>query len=369
MERNKLAGPWITEHERKVVADMMLNGWDNYYYVEKFEKEFAAWHGRKYALMTPCCTHAIHLILLALGIKEGDEVIVPDCTWTATAAPVTYQKAIPVFADINYDDWCLNLGSVERKITKKTRAIIVVDLFGNMPRMSELISLTEKYNLYLIEDSAEALGSKFKGIRAGKFGIAGVHSFHRTKTITTGEGGMLLIDDDKIFERAKFLRDHGRSDKIPYYTLEASPKYMPSNLQASLGYAQFQRIDELIEKKREIFYSYKEQLADIDDLTFNMESEDVFNGVWATTLVFGKKYKMKKLEAINQLAQLNIPSRPFFYPLSSLPAYEHYKTGSKEENPCSYDISDRAITLPCSYGLTKDEIVMISDGIKKILIK
>jgi perosamine synthetase len=369
MDKIELAGPWITDFERQVVADMMLNGWNNYHYVEKFEKEFAEWHNRKYALMTPCCTHAIHLILLSLGIKEGDEVIVPECTWTATAAPITYLKAIPVFADINYDDWCLNLESVEKKITKKTSAIIVVDLFGNMPRMNELLSLAKKYNIYLIEDAAEALGSKYKGIRAGKFGIAGVHSFHRTKTITTGEGGMLLIDDDKIFERAKFLRDHGRSSRIPYYTLEATPKYMPSNLQASLGYAQFQRIEELISKKREIFHGYKEQLADIEDLTFNMESDDVFNGVWATTLVFGKTHNMKKIDAINKLAQLNIPSRPFFYPLSSLPAYEHYKTGSKDENPNSYDISDRAITLSCSYNLTEDQIFTICEGIKKILIK
>ena len=171
MDQIQMAGPWITDLERNTVAEMMLNGWNNYQYVEKFEKEFAEWHNRKYALMTPCCTHAIHLLLLALGIKQGDEVIVPECTWTATAAPITYQFATPVFADINYDDWCLNIESVEKNITKKTKAIIVVDLFGNMPRMEELTSLAQKHNLYLIEDAAEALGSKYKGIRAGKFGI------------------------------------------------------------------------------------------------------------------------------------------------------------------------------------------------------
>jgi perosamine synthetase len=367
MEIIKMASPWITELERKTVADMMLNGWDNYTYVETFEEEFAKWHDRKYALMTPCCTHAIHLILLSLGIKEGDEVIVPECTWTATAAPITYQRAIPVFADINRDDWCLNLESVEKSITKRTKAIIVVDLFGNMPRMDELTTLAQKHNLHLIEDSAEALGSKYKGVRAGKFGAAGVHSFHRTKTITTGEGGMLLLDDTQIFERAKFLRDHGRSSTIPYYTLEATPKYMPTNLQASLGYAQFQRIDELIERKREILHSYKEQLADIEDLQFNMETDEVYNGVWATSLIFGKSHKITKLEAIDKLAKLDVPSRPFFYPLSSLPAYQHYKTGSLKKNPNAYDISDHGITLACSYGLTKDQITKICEGIKKIL--
>jgi perosamine synthetase len=369
MEPILMASPWITEKERETVAEMMLNGWNNYEYVEKFEKEFALWHNRKYALMTPCCTHAIHLILLSLGIKEGDEVIIPECTWTATAAPVTYQKATPVFADINYDDWCLNLESVEKKITVRTKAIIAVDLFGNMPKMNELTRLASKCNLFLIEDSAEALGSKYKGIRAGKFGVAGVHSFHRTKTLTTGEGGMLLIDDDKVFERSKFLRDHGRSNTIPYYTLEATPKYMPTNLQASLGYAQFQRIDELIAKKRAIFHAYKEQLSDVEDLTFNMETDDVYNGVWATSLVFGKSHGMTKLEAIKKLAELNIPSRPFFYPLSYLPAYQHYNTGSENENPNAYDISNRGITLACSYNLTDDQITRICDGVKKILKK
>lgn len=369
MEKIEMAGPWITEHERNTVAEMMLNGWSDYKYVEKFEKEFAEWHDRKYALMTPCCTHAIHLILLSLGIKEGDEVIVPECTWTATAAPITYQKAIPVFADINYDDWCLNIESVEKKITSKTKAIVVVDLFGNMPRMDELTRLASYHNLYLIEDAAEALGSRYKGIRAGKFGIAGVHSFHRTKTLTTGEGGMLLIDDDKVFERAKFLRDHGRSNTIPYYTLEATPKYMPTNLLASLGYAQFQRIDELIAKKRAIFHEYKKQLSDVADLTFNMESEDVYNGVWATSLIFDKSHNITKNEAIKKLADLNIPSRPFFYPLSYLPAYQHYNTGSEKENPNAYDISNRGITLACSYNLNMDQITRICEGIKIILKK
>ena len=291
----------------------------NYSYIEKFEPAFAEWHNRKFALMTPCCTHAIHLILLTLGIKEGDEVIVPDCTWTATAAPITYQKAIPVFVDINEDDWCLDIESVEKNITNKTKAIIAVDLYGNMPKMDELLALCTRYNIPLIEDSAEALGSKYRGIRAGKFGIAGVHSFHRTKTITTGEGGMLLMDDPDLYKRAKFLRDHGRSSEIPYYTLEATPKYMPTNLQASLGFAQFIRIDELIAKKREIFHRYKELLADVPDLQFNQESEDVFNGVWATTIVFGKTHNISKLDAIDKLAEINIPARPFFYPLSSLP--------------------------------------------------
>jgi len=362
-----MAGPWITDLEKKTVSDMMKNGWDNYDYVEKFEPAFAKWHDRKYCLMTPCCTHAIHLLLLTLDIKEGDEVIVPECTWTATAAPVTYQKATPVFADIDPDNWCLDPVSVKEKITDKTKAIIVVDLFGNMPDMDALESISKEYDIPLIEDAAEALGSSYKGVRAGKFGVGGVHSFHRTKTIATGEGGVLLLDNDELFERAKFLRDHGRSSEIPYYTLEATPKYMPNNLQASMAWAQFQRIDELIERKRYLLHRYKENLKDIPDLQFNIETDDVVNGVWATTIVFGKPHNMKKLDAISKLAKLDVPARPFFYPLSSLPAYENYGTGSMEENPNSYDVSDRGITLACDYNLTDEQIDFICDGIRTIL--
>lgn len=367
MERISVAGPWITEHEIKTVEDCMRNGWNNYQYVEKFETEFAGYHDRRFGLMTPCCTHAIHLILLSIGIKAGDEVVVPECTWTATAAPITYERAIPVFSDISPEDWCLDPESVERNITKKTRAIIVVDLYGNMPKMDKLTEIAKAHDIFLVEDSAEALGSKYKGIRAGKFGIGSVFSFHRTKTITTGEGGMLLLDDEMIYERAKFLRDHGRSSEIPYYTLEATPKYMPSNLQASLGHAQFQRLEELIRRKRELLRKYKERLSEVEDLQFNVDSDDIQNGAWATSLVIGKSHKMSKPEAIGRLAEMGIPVRPFFYPMSSLPAYEHYGTGSKEKNPNAYDVSERGITLPCDYTLTDEQIDRVCEGIKTIL--
>lgn len=367
MKPINMAGPWITDLEKRTVATMMDQGWDNYNYVEKFESDFAKWHGRKYCLMTPCCTHAIHLLLLALDIKEGDEVIVPECTWTATAAPITYLKAKPVFADISTSDWCIDSLSIEEKITKNTKAIIVVDLYGNMPNMDNLQYISKKYGIPLIEDAAEALGSTYKNIRAGKFGIGGVHSFHRTKTMTTGEGGALLLDDDNLFERAKFLRDHGRSSDIPYYTLEATPKYMPSNIQGALASAQFRRIDELIERKRYFYQRYKKNLKNIPDLQLNIENSDVMNGVWATSIVFGKSYGLKKIEIIKKLDSQNIPSRPFFYPLSSLPAYKHYCTGSIIENPNAYDISERGITLASHYDLTDQQLDYITDGIKNIL--
>lgn len=364
-----MAGPWITSVEQDIVTEMMMTGWNDYRYVEKFEKDFAAWHERKFALMTPCCTHAIHLILLSLGISDGDEVIVPECTWTGSVAPVTYCRATPVFADIDEINWCISPSSVESLITKKTKAIIVVDLYGNMPDMDHLMSISEKYNIPLIEDAAEALGSTLKGVRAGKFGVAGVHSFHRTKTMTTGEGGALLIDDEELYERAKFLRDHGRSSNNPYFILEPTPKYMPSNLQGALACGQFQRIEELVNKKRHFLNQYKKFLHDVPDIQFNTDTDTLYNGAWATSIVFGQKYSINSLSLIEELAKLGIPARPFFFPLSSLPAYEAYGTKSRQNNPVSYDVSRRAITLASHYSLTDKQLEQICKGIKKNLNK
>ncbi|MFW9994125.1 MAG: DegT/DnrJ/EryC1/StrS family aminotransferase [Candidatus Odinarchaeota archaeon] len=365
-----MAGPWITEHEIKVVEDAMRNGWywpDAYYYVETFQKEFAKYHNREYGIMTPNCTTAIHLLLTAMGIKDNDEVIVPDCTWIASVAPIAWLRAKPIFCDIDPLNWCLDPESVEKAITPKTKAILVVDLFGNMPLMDELFEIAEKHGIPVVEDSAEALGSVYKGKKAGKFGIGSVFSFHRTKTITTGEGGMLLLDDGDLYERAMFLRDHGRSKDIAYYNTEVAYKYMPFNLQAALGYAQFQRIDELVAKKREIYYKYKEHLASIEDLELNAEPEGVVNGAWVTGLVFGKSHNMTKEKAMKKLTELGLPTRPFFYPLSSLPAFPNAERIYRSKNPNAYDISSRGINLPCAFNLSDEQIATYSNGLRKIL--
>ena len=364
------AGPWITDHEIKTVEDAMRNGWyeNSYDYVEKFQHEFASYHDRKYGIMTPNCTTAIHLLLTALGVSEGDEVILPECTWIATGAAITYLRATPVFCDIESENWCLDPNSVEKLITPKTKAVIAVDLFGNMPNYVKLTKLCNESEIYLIEDSAESLGSIYKGVRAGKFGVGSVFSFHRTKTMTTGEGGMLLLDDEKIFERCMFLRDHGRRKDGPmYFNYEVTYKYMPFNIQAALGYAQFQRIEELVGLKRKQLKMYRERLGEIEDVYLNPEPEDGVNGAWITSIVFGKSHKQKKIEVIEKLEKMDIPARPFFYPLSSLPAYPQAKLKYESMNPIAYDISSRGISLPGSAILTEDQIDWICEGIKKIL--
>lgn len=368
MERIFMAGPWITEHEIRVVEDCMRNGWYNYNYVETFQKEFAAYHGRAYGIMTPNCTSAIHLLLTALGVQEGDEVIVPECTWIATAAPITYLRATPVFCDIEPRHWCLAPESVERCITARTKAIIAVDVFGNMPLLDEIAEVARRHGVPLIEDSAEALGSTYKGKRAGSFGIGSVFSFHRTKTVVCGEGGMLLLDDEKLFERCMFLRDHGRRASGPaYYNYEVTYKYMPFSLQAAMAYAQFQRIEELLAKKRWIFERYREKLADVEDIQLNAEPEGGINGVWITGLLIGSSYHLTKQEAMARLERLGLPTRPFFYPLSCLPAYPGCEATYRPRNPVAYDICGRGINLPGALIMTEDQIDAVCAGVRTVL--
>jgi perosamine synthetase len=363
------AGPWITEHEEKVVLDALRNGWygkDAYRYVEAFETEFARWHDRAFALMTPNCTTALHLVLAGLGIGEGDEVIAPECTWIGSVAGITYQGATTVFADVDPDHWCLTPASIDRAITPRTKAVIVVDLYGNMPDWDGIAALCAERGITVIEDAAEALGSVYKGTRAGKFGVASVFSFHRTKTLTTGEGGMLLLDDQKLFERCKFLRDHGRTPGS-YYNTEVTFKYMPFNLQAALGYAQFQRIDELVAKKRAILDGYRQRLSGIPDLLLNSEPPDGINGAWCSTLVFGTSHGVTRDRALEELPPLGVPARPFFYPLSSLPAYPGREGAGRRDNPTAYDVSERGLCLPSALSLVDDDLDQISRAIRRLL--
>jgi perosamine synthetase len=258
--------------------------------------------------------------------------------------------------------------SLERAITPRTKAVIAVGLFGNMPLMDELLSAAARHGVPFIEDAAEALGSTYKGKRAGSFGIASVFSFHRTKTLATGEGGMLLLDDDKLYERCMFLRDHGRKPGGPaYYCYEVTYKYMPFNLQAAIGYAQFQRLDELVGRKRWIFEQYKTRLADIDDIQLNAEPEGGFNSVWITAVLPSPRYGMDKLEVIRRMQELEVPARPFFYPLSSMPAYPGMEAIYRARNPVAYDICSRGINLPGALTITEMQIDKVSRGLRAAL--
>lgn len=358
-----IAGPWITEKEINYVTDAVENGWYEHAndYITLFENAFKKYLGRKYAISLPSCTSALHLSLLALGIGPGDQVIVPDVTWIASAAPISYVGATPIFVDIDPQTWCLSAKTVKPLITSDTKAIISVNLYGHMPEYLDLLEL----DIPIIEDAAESIGSKYKGRLAGTFGLTSCFSFHGSKTLTTGEGGMLVTDDYQVYQRSMILRDHGRRPgDTRFQNIEVGYKYKMSNLQAALGLGQIERIDELISRKRDIFSWYKKCLNHIDFIALNPEHPDVENSYWMTTALFDERVPLTKQEIINKLENGGIATRPFFEPLSSLEAYKHYK--ARIANNAAYAISSRGINLPSAASITYEDIEKIQSIIENL---
>ena len=370
IKRIPVAGPSITAKEVAYVTDAAKNGWYDHAndYPARFEAAFAQYTGRKYAISLPSCTSALHLSLMALGIGAGDEVIVPDATWIASSAPITYVGATPVFADIDPKTWCLSAATIEARITKKTKAIIVVDLYGHMPEWPAILKLAKAHGIAVIEDAAEAIGSRYKGKLAGTFGINSCFSFHGSKTLTTGEGGMLLTDDTAIYKRCMQLRDHGRAPgDILFRNLEVAHKYKMSALQAAMGLAQLERIDALVAKKRQIFAWYEKHLAGIPGFRLNPPHKDVTNSYWMSTLVWDAPHRMEKTALIAALGERGIASRPFFEPLSALEAYRASRTTqSAKRAPVSYQLSKQAINLPSALCLKEADIKRVAKALREI---
>lgn len=367
-----VAGPWITQKEIDYVADAVATAWYGkaQKYNERFERGMAEFLGRKYAVSLPSCTSALHLSLHALGIGPGDEVITPEITWIATAAPIDYVGATPVFADIDERSWCLDPKSFEDHITPDTKAVIVVDLYGNMPDMDAILTIAERHKIAVIEDAAEALGSQCKGKRAGSFGQVSTFSFHGSKTLTTGEGGMLLTNDPLIYEKCVFLQNHGRDggEKM-FWNTEVAFKYRMSSMQAALGLAQLERIEHLISRKRAIFEWYKDALKGFHEITLNDQAHDVFNTYWMVTALLDPALGLRKEEFMALLKKRGVDTRPFFYPLSLLPAYQ--KRGQAQnaaaENPIAYSVSPYGVNLPSGYNVTPEIVNKVARAIRAVL--
>ena len=262
MKRRKISlfGPSITKLEiESVTKSLKLDWFENYNkYQKKFEEHLKNFTKRKYALTTSCGTHAIHLGLLAAGIKSGDEVIVPNATWIGSVSPIVQVGAKVVFADINKANWCLSLESIKKAYSKKTKAIMMVNLYGNMPDYDPIVTFAKRKKLMLIEDAAESFGSFYKKKPSGNFGDISIFSFHSTKTLTTGEGGVLLCDNKKIYDNAIMYSDHGRSPSGNRLESEiVAFKYKMSSIQAAMGIAQFKRLKIILKIKERIFKRYE----------------------------------------------------------------------------------------------------------------
>src|SRR5690242_12969163 len=370
--RIPIAGPSITQKEIDYVTEAVKTAWydgANIFH-ERFEKAFAAHCGRKYAISLPSCTSGLHLALLALGIGPGDEVIVPDVTWIASVAPVRYVGATPVFADIDPDTWCLSPDAFEAAITPRTKAAIGVDLYGAMPDWNRISDIAARRGIVLIEDAAEAVGSRWRERRAGSFGTMAAFSFHGSKTLTTGEGGMLVLDDDHLRTRIKLLRDHGR---VPGDTMflnqEVGWKYKMSSMQAALGLAQLERLDELVAKKRQIFSWYRQEFADWNLGHLNPDVLGLFNSYWMTTMMLAREFGVTKEKLIPLLRAQGVDVRPFFYPLSAIPAFQQSSQAgfARVRNKTAYAVAPHGINLPSALNLTEQDVARVSEILRKAM--
>jgi perosamine synthetase len=372
-EHIPIAGPWVSDLEEKYVAQAARDAWYRGAgtFVRRFEQSFATYIGVRHAIAVPHCTSALHLALLALGIGEGDEVIVPESTWIASAAPITYVGAQPVFADIDPTTWNISPESIERLITAKTRAVIPVGLYGLPVDMPAIRKIAEKFKLHVIEDTAQSLGGMYSGKMSGSAADIAAFSFHGTKTLTTGEGGMFVTDDDDIFERALFLRDHGRSrvDYKNFFNTEVAYKYKMSDLQAAFGLAQLERIDQLLEKKRTIFQWYRNGLADVPGIQMNVEPPEFVNSYWMTTVVLDPSFGLTTADIRSRFDEYGIDVRPFFHPLSALPAFAGYPKveEAQSSNKAAYSISPRAFNLPSALQISEAQVERVCGLLKEFL--
>lgn len=356
--------PSITDLEVTYASDAAANGWgaDCYSYIDRFEELFKEYLGVEYAIATSSCTGALHLGMAALGIGGGDEIIMADTNWIATASPVVNLGATPVFVDILEESWCLDPNKAEAAITPSTKAIIAVHIYGNLCEMDRLLEIGDKYDIPVIEDAAEAIGSQFQTKRAGSMGVFGAFSFHGTKTLTTGEGGMFVTNDKEIYNKALTLSNHGRArdQSKQFWPEEIGFKYKMSNLQAAVGCAQIERVEELVTRKREIFAAYREKLIGLPGVTMNPEPKGTVNGAWMPTVVFDSRTGINRETLQENFARADVDARVFFWPLSSLPMFD-----SVAHNIHAQDIANRAMNLPSYHDLGPEDIERVVRVIKE----
>ncbi len=358
-----VAEPDLHGNELKYVTDCVVTEWVSSLgkYVGAFEERMAALCGRKYGISVSNGTVALHLALVTLGIGPGDEVIVPTLTFVATANAVSYTGATPIFADSEPAYWQIDPTQLEKLVTPRTKAIIPVDLYGHPVDMEAIEAFARRHNLYIIEDAAEAHGATYKGRLCGSLGIMSCFSFYGNKVITTGEGGMILTDDAALYERARLLRDHAMSPTERYYHPEIGYNYRLTNIQAALGLAQLERIDEFIAAKRRNAALYAQGLANVPGITVAPEAEWAKNVYWMYSILVNKDYPLSRKELMAALKARGVDSRPFFWAIHTMPCHLR-----DIKLPVAEDLAVRGINLPSSTKLTAEQIAYICQQIAEL---
>jgi len=360
--------PHFNGKEKEYVNDCLDTSWisSKGKYVSMFEQKFSSYIGTEYGVAVSNGTAAIHLALLSLGIGIGDEVIVPSLTYIATVNPVRYVGAIPVFADSVEKTWQINPVDVERKITTKTRAIIVVHLYGHPVDMDEIVKIAKKYNLFIIEDCAEAIGTEYNNKRVGTFGDIGCFSFFGNKTITTGEGGMLLTSDKTIYKRAISLKGQGLAMYREYWHDIVGYNYRMTNICAAIGCAQLESIDEVLARKSAIAKKYINNLEEfpVEFLIGNDGEHGIKNTYWMCTMLLEKNGENRE-DLRGYMREKGIETRPAFYPVHTMPMYSQ----RYQKLPIAESLGWRGMNLPSFPDIKDEEIDYVTDCISDYLKK
>lgn len=355
--------PDLTHHEMRNVLDAFLSTWISSTgdYIRQFEREFAAKCNMEHGVATSNGTVSLHLALVALGIGEGDEVIVPDLTFAASANTVIHAGARPVLVDVDPDTWCVSVEAIERAITPRTRAIMPVHVFGRPAPMTEIRALADKHGLYVIEDAAEAHGAMYDGKPVGSFSDVASFSFFANKIITTGEGGICLTNNADLAARMRMLRDHGMRPERRYWHDEPGFNYRMTNLQASVGVAQIARMDELLAMRAGVHALYERALGDIPGVKFPTEMSTRAKPVtWFSCALVPAE---KRPALIAACKDVNIDLRPFFHGLSAMPAYRRYARVC----PNSAMLSKSGVNLPTSRRVNEQTVECLAGAFRKVL--
>lgn len=363
-----MANPDIGDEELQNVTEAVKNGWigSKGRFVEEFENGFAAFLGVKHAIAVSNGTSALHLAFLALGIKPGDEVLVPDLTFISPANMALLTGAKPVFTDVTKEYWCIDRESAKKKITRRTKAVVVVHLYGNPARMDELLELADENNIAVVEDCAEAHGAEFKNIKVGSFGRVNTFSFYANKIITTGEGGMVVTDEDEIANKVRMLKDHGMRPEKRYWHEALGFNYRMTNLQAAVGLAQLKKIDHLVERKRQIAKIYNELFENMTGVTTHPEMPWARNVYWMySILIDASNYGISRDDLMSRLNENNIETRPFFYPLHVMPVYDSLMKRTNERFPVTDQLSVSGINLPSGPKISNEDVEQVVKVVKR----
>ncbi|MGX5820023.1 aminotransferase class I/II-fold pyridoxal phosphate-dependent enzyme [Chitinophaga lutea] len=363
IRRISVASPLLTGNELAYVTECIKTSWISSAgkFVKTFEENFSTYHNGLPALAVSNGTVALHLALEALGIGPGDEVIVPDLTFAASVNAIIYTGATPVLADIEKDTWNIDMSLVEGLITPKTKAIMPVHLYGHPCDMEKVMSLAKKHGLFVIEDCAEALGSLYKGQPVGTFGDVSTFSFYGNKTITTGEGGMCVFKDAAVAEKAATLRDHGMKKSRRYWHESIGYNYRLTNIQAAIGVAQFERLQEFVKSKMRIAQAYTNVLSKMDCFQPPVEKDYATNSYWLYTFMIHPSAKFRREDLMDYLHLKGIETRPVFFPMHIMPPYQHF--GNPEKLRTSALVSEHAMSLPSSVNLSDAELDYICEQI------